>query len=66
MKHRAGKKLTLTDYLSRHPTEGAMNEKVHDEEYLINMVSGPFKKTIKTANSSTRTKNLDQPTNQQT
>ena len=42
MKHPAGKNLALTDYLSRHPTEEAPTEEVHDDEKVINILSELF------------------------
>ena len=42
--------LALTDYLCRHPTEGAMTEEVYDEKNLINILSQLFKFNIYTVN----------------
>ena len=42
IKHTAGKNLALTDYLSKHRTEEAPTEKIHDEEYKIKTVSELF------------------------
>ena len=43
MKHTAGKNLSLTGNQNRHPTEKAMTEEVHDEEYVVKTLSKLFK-----------------------
>ena len=47
IKHTAEKNLASTDYLSRHPTEEAMTEKIHEEENVMNLLLQLFKITQK-------------------
>ena len=65
-KHTTGKILVLTDYRSRHPTEEATNEEIHDEEYLVEILSELFQLNHKYGqliNTNRKSRPTDQSTN---